>query len=357
MNCTSCGAGVDTNMRFCPYCGKAITDIVVSNKAQNQSVPQLNNADSSYSPDKESHQTIESKEKSFGILLCGTAIIYWILCIVTLILPSNIPHLLVTILCILPLSIVLLVIGLKEILLLRKVEKEGKANSYQLLLGIAFITLAIEPLYSVFHEYIYTDMLTYNEPGLTQDIFFYCLIYFLQNFILAASAVMILFAANEKKKGGTPSSSFIAAASLILAIIAFYFVYFYIVKPIIIIGSLNISLIESFVFNSLYTIVIVLLGVGLTPSVQSVTVVPVSHNNLKASGSQASLTAGDASSKGYSVLSFFIPIIGFFLYLNWKDQFPLKAKSCGHGALVGLITPVVLVLLLYFTFVLFYAKP
>ena len=50
----------------------------------------------------------------------------------------------------------------------------------------------------------------------------------------------------------------------------------------------------------------------------------------------------DAKSTGFAVLCFFFPVIGLILYLVWKDTKPLKAKSCGKGALIGLITSVVL---------------
>lgn len=46
---------------------------------------------------------------------------------------------------------------------------------------------------------------------------------------------------------------------------------------------------------------------------------------------------GDARSGGYAVLCFLFPMIGLILYLVWKDQYPLRAKSCGKGALIGVI--------------------
>ena len=45
--------------------------------------------------------------------------------------------------------------------------------------------------------------------------------------------------------------------------------------------------------------------------------------------------AGDAPSAGFGVLGFFFPLIGLILYLVWKSDFPLKARSCGKGALIG----------------------
>ena len=50
----------------------------------------------------------------------------------------------------------------------------------------------------------------------------------------------------------------------------------------------------------------------------------------------------DAPSGGMTALGFFFPIVGLILYLVWKDQTPLKAKSAGKGALIGVIVWTVL---------------
>lgn len=62
--------------------------------------------------------------------------------------------------------------------------------------------------------------------------------------------------------------------------------------------------------------------------------VPVKNRNL----------TNDAPSAGFAVLCFFIPLLGLILYLIWKDEYPLKAKSCGKGALIGVIVSVVITL-------------
>lgn len=54
---------------------------------------------------------------------------------------------------------------------------------------------------------------------------------------------------------------------------------------------------------------------------------------------------GDASSAGLGILCFFLPIAGLILYIVWKDTYPLKAKSCGKGALISVIVYVALMLL------------
>lgn len=53
----------------------------------------------------------------------------------------------------------------------------------------------------------------------------------------------------------------------------------------------------------------------------------------------------DSSSAGWAVLGFFIPLVGLILYLVWKDELPLRAKSVGKGALVSVIVNVVIGLL------------
>lgn len=58
----------------------------------------------------------------------------------------------------------------------------------------------------------------------------------------------------------------------------------------------------------------------------------------------------DAPSAGFGVLGFFFPLIGLILYLIWKDQYPLRAKSVGKGALISVIVSVA-VSVLYFIFV------
>jgi len=63
----------------------------------------------------------------------------------------------------------------------------------------------------------------------------------------------------------------------------------------------------------------------------------------------------DAPSAGFAVLGFFIPIVGLILWLVWKDNTPLKAKSAGKGALIGFIVSIVLTILIFVAYALFMA--
>ena len=48
----------------------------------------------------------------------------------------------------------------------------------------------------------------------------------------------------------------------------------------------------------------------------------------------------DAPSGGFAVLCFFFPVVGLILYLVWHDTMPMRARSCGKGAIVGVIVEV-----------------
>ena len=55
----------------------------------------------------------------------------------------------------------------------------------------------------------------------------------------------------------------------------------------------------------------------------------------------------DAPSTGFAVLGFFFPIIGLILYIVWKSERPLCAKSAGKGALIGFIVGIVFSIISY----------
>lgn len=45
----------------------------------------------------------------------------------------------------------------------------------------------------------------------------------------------------------------------------------------------------------------------------------------------------DSGSPWWAVLGFFIPIVGFILWLLWRDTKPKSARSAGIGALIGFV--------------------
>lgn len=63
------------------------------------------------------------------------------------------------------------------------------------------------------------------------------------------------------------------------------------------------------------------------------------HCGYAVSGGKGAVA--DGSCTWAAVLGFFIPIVGLILYLVWKDQTPMKARSAGKGALIGFIVGIV----------------
>lgn len=49
----------------------------------------------------------------------------------------------------------------------------------------------------------------------------------------------------------------------------------------------------------------------------------------------------DKKSFAWAFLGFLVPVAGLILYLIWRDKTPLKAKSCGKGALVSVIVSII----------------
>ena len=58
----------------------------------------------------------------------------------------------------------------------------------------------------------------------------------------------------------------------------------------------------------------------------------------------------DGKSFGFALLGFFVPLVGLILYLIWKDDTPLRAKSAGKGALAGAILGVIFIIALIVLF-------
>ncbi len=61
----------------------------------------------------------------------------------------------------------------------------------------------------------------------------------------------------------------------------------------------------------------------------------------------------DSSSFGFTILGFFIPIVGLILYLIYEEKKPKRAKSAVKGALIGFITKIILSIILVILNVVF----
>jgi hypothetical protein len=50
-----------------------------------------------------------------------------------------------------------------------------------------------------------------------------------------------------------------------------------------------------------------------------------------------SVSRDQKANNGWGVLGFFFPLIGFILYLVWKDSDPVNSNLAGKGALYGVV--------------------
>lgn len=66
----------------------------------------------------------------------------------------------------------------------------------------------------------------------------------------------------------------------------------------------------------------------------------VQNGGLGASSTQVQ-SAKEGGTVGWGILGFFIPIVGFILWLVWKDEHPAKSRSAGIGCLVSVCLGVV----------------
>lgn len=57
------------------------------------------------------------------------------------------------------------------------------------------------------------------------------------------------------------------------------------------------------------------------------------------------LLGPDVKSVGLNVLCFFFWYVGLILYIVWKKDYPIKAKSCGKWSLIGVCVYVGFVIL------------
>lgn len=78
----------------------------------------------------------------------------------------------------------------------------------------------------------------------------------------------------------------------------------------------------------------------------------VQNGGLGASSTQVQ-SAKEGGTVGWGILGFFLPIVGFILWLVWKDEHPARSRSAGIGCLVSVCLGVVgVILYVVFVFVI-----
>ncbi len=69
--------------------------------------------------------------------------------------------------------------------------------------------------------------------------------------------------------------------------------------------------------------------------------------NQRPSEPQNQIDVNDSKSFGWGCLGFMIPIVGIILFAVWKAEAPLRAKSAGIGAIIGIVFSVISVIAFY----------
>lgn len=76
----------------------------------------------------------------------------------------------------------------------------------------------------------------------------------------------------------------------------------------------------------------------------------VQNGGLGVSSTQVQ-SAKEGGTVGWGILGFFIPIVGFILWLVWKDEHPARSRSAGIGCLVsvclGVVGSIIYIIILF----------
>lgn len=76
----------------------------------------------------------------------------------------------------------------------------------------------------------------------------------------------------------------------------------------------------------------------------------VQNGGLGASSTQVQ-SAKEGGTVGWGILGFFLPIVGFILWLVWKDEHPARSRSAGIGCLVsvclGVVGSIIYIIILF----------
>jgi hypothetical protein len=349
MYCDKCGSPVRDGARFCPVCGESVAVTPQAPVADTDTVPPAPQAYlQQVSPEPARAQVPEPPamfaSKRLGIALIVTSIV-WLLLHAAI---SFIAYSLFLIQAVstgvaLLLAIVLVAGGIQEIRWSKETRAGGSMAGFAdivlavslLLLGIGYSPLELSSIilrdfgylsgFQVFLEEFAAppgNILTFSILGLVA--------------MVIAAVLFILVAINRKKAGQRISA--LGAAILLLIVFALLNILpsTGLVTPLF--GWRMAMLTVGTLVNAFLLAALIARAVDLFPQ-RSRAVQPV---GVPVGGSTAAGNPLDAPSGGFAVLCFFVPLVGLILYLVWKSEYPLKARSCGKGAIIGAIVGFVL---------------
>jgi hypothetical protein len=338
MYCEKCGSSVNEGAQFCPSCGTTVAASQAPVTDANAALPVPQPQPQQVPPRPVATETSESRpmfeSKKLSIALIITSIVWWLgnvvsLAYMFLFLTDSLHMVFMSI--VLPSIIVLVIIGMREI----RWSREAQADNG--IIGFADIVLAISLLLLFVFEINY-DVIGYTYFQLGLRIAF-C---FLGLIAMAIAAVLLILVVINRKKAGQRMTA-LRVASIIFMVFTLLDV---LMLARIVAGQFSVFVfydIQLFISDYWTIILIPMYSILLAALItRAVDLFPRHQRVARAvgaptGGSVATVNPLDAPSGGFAVLCFFMPLVGLILYLVWKDEYPLKAKSCGKGALIGAI--------------------
>jgi len=319
MYCGKCGEEIPDGSKFCPKCGALVGGGTQARAAGPVLLQNVRSTGSTF--------------KTLGIILCVFAALGWVLGpvvdfrLIGVIYYWHVDNFISGTVCTLPLAALLAVIGL------RSVAESKKGDAARKYTGIADCLLAGAQLFGFAYLTAINILGGYPYYPLGGSVEILILVVLL----LIAAAGLYIFIALQKGAAEERRIPLLVAGALLGL--------FALVSALLSLGHSGISPVAFMLVGSFYTAGLILRAVSLIPRKErAVPVLATLQTRATAfvSGGQTASMPGDAPSMGFAVLSFFFPLVGLILYLVWKDQFPMKARSCGGGALIAVIVSVAL---------------
>jgi hypothetical protein len=327
MYCEKCGSSVSEGAQFCPSCGAAVVasqaPVVGNNAPPPPPQPQPQQAPPRPVATKTSEFPSVFESKKLGIALIVTSIIWWILGWALFAL-SIIP------LGLLP-AIVLVVVGIQEIRWSRETRVgNGMVGFADVALAASLLLYDLGILGYLFH--LFNEWFRYGG-WLSQIYDNFVAFIILGPIALVITVVLFILAFISRKKAGQRTRP-LRVVLLLLAVTIVFSIPFIVMPADYFGGSADaLYMILTVLAESILLAALITRAVDLFPRHQRV----ARAVGAPTGGSVATANPLDAPSVGFAVLCFFMPLVGLILYLVWKSEYPLKAKSCGKGALIGAI--------------------
>jgi hypothetical protein len=338
--------------RFCPACGEVVgaapqAPVADTAAVPSQPIPQAQPAPPApqaypqQAPPQPARAKVPQPPAVFASKRLGIALI--VTSVVWLVLRQFIPGLMemfdgfvflvVGAALVLPLILVLLIAGIREIRWNKEMRMGGS------MVGLADIALTAFLLLSGI-GYLLSNSYSFLVTGWGWSISDYqtliSLFYVPARVVLAAAILLFIFASINRKKAGQRTVALKVAVVLLAAPLLLG------VLPLVnwvfdMFGALGATLIVA-LLDFIFLAALIARAIDLFPKRPRVVRAAVAP----AGGGSAGVNPLDAPSGGFAVLCFFVPIVGLILYLVWKSEYPLKARSCGKGAIIGAIVGFVL---------------